>query len=659
MIEEQNKYEFWQEQGVAPESYQIKLFEKRVYEQAANGFFAMANIAGSYFILTVFAGMALACATWQTDRRSDDPFRRKSARAKARGSLKFAVDSRFHAVVMTVLAVAMVGALWFTKSRGALVALLFGIFLLGLLWALGRFVGANRRRAFLLGWAMVVVGGVCVAGYGLAKGGLPGGSLTYRWWYLETTAKMVADHALLGVGSGQYGRYYPRYKDIKSPEEITNPHNFLAHAAAEWGIGGLIGMVLMLVGGSKVAAGASNAEYRVRNGVGNGKWKMENGEDRSASTSRTRDWGDIAHPYLWGVVVLLSIWVLKVWISGNTDFNYVYGHLTLPMLGWLAAFAICASPEKITHSRNAARAEARGSLRSAAAVVGVGLFAFLVHNLITFSLFIPGSATTFFALLAVCIAMRNEQAMVGGAHPASAPVSEAARRRSLHGMNRPLLATPAGFVTMIALTIMYFFAIKPVAGGWQNLVQARSFAPTDSGVASQSYYFTARSDSLDPTPAREVLQLLPVWGQLGDKRILINLANNAYGWTMSFLLDRDPENTAIYRSYASACLRFYSSAPEADEYWLRYAAFYYETVLILYPSNPYDRVRMSEIHAMLHEANGDSVALGRAINELEIALDLDGQRDPEEVRRFSADKVSELKEKLEQLKKLGDEVTGE
>lgn len=62
---------------------------------------------------------------------------------------------------------------------------------------------------------------------------------------------------------------------------------------------------------------------------------------------------------------------------------------------------------------------------------------------------------------------------------------------------------------------------------------------------------------------------------------------------------------------------------------------------------------------MLYEANGEAGALGRAIDELEIALDLDGQRDPEEIRRFSAKKVAQIEEQLERLRQLRNGPPGE
>ncbi len=654
---EQNKDEFWRGQGVAADSYQIRLFEKRVYEQAANGFFALANVAGSYFVLTLFAALALAVAGRPNKSLSQDLSTRGSARAQASGSLSSGIGCKMHAVLIMLLAIPMLGALWFTKSRGAIVALVIGLFFLGVLYVLRDYIRANRRKAFLLGWMVVVAGLAGVTGFGLAKGYLPGGSLTYRWWYLETTAKMVADHPLLGVGSGQYGRYYPRYKDIKSPEEISNPHNFLAQAAAEWGIGGLVGMVLMLVGGSRIVAGLRIADCG----------------SRIAEGSRTPHGSEehIPGPLLSGAVLLISIWLLKVWISGNSDFNYIYGHLTLPILGWLAAFAICAATlSKIGFGpgfRGIARAEARGSLspdtgprRSArdgddayrlhpAGILGAGLFAFLVHNLITFSLFIPGSAMTFFALLAVCIAMRSEQTVpVGSAHPTcSAPVHRRASAKS----KGSLLMTAAGFFTMIVVTFVYVYGIRPVATCWQILQEARS-AETPRERVGEEYFIATAADPLDPTPAKE-------WGQFYAAYPDAGLSPWVYlSYPTSGLLQRDPQNVSCYRIAARASLARYS--PQFPLLVaVRQAANLYEKVVEYYPTNPYDHVWLAEIHELLFEDTGEITALAHAIRELETALELDSRRDPNEVRRFSTEKVARLEEKLAQLKKLQDGLQGE
>ena len=619
---EQDKEEYWQRQGVAPDSYQIKLFEKRVYEQAANGFFAMANIAGSYFVLTIFAALALAGGNWTSDTVSTRHSVRESARAEARGSLTSRMDHNLRAFLMVMMSLPMIGALWFSKSRGALLALLLGLFVVFLLYVFRHTIAGNRRRTFILGWAVVVGGLGCVGAYGLAKGSLPGGSLTYRWWYLETTAKMVADHPLLGVGSGQYSRFYPRYKEIKSPEEISNPHNFLAQAAAEWGIGGLAGMMLMLVGGSWGVAGLRIADCGLRN--------------EKASRAPPHGDGNIPHPMLWGALLFLGIWAMQIWIVGH-DFNYVYAQLTFPMLGWMAAFAVGA----VCGVTSSSPIKASTFPITLAGILGVGLFAFLIHNLITFSLFIPGAATTFFALLGVCISIHSDKkGVVSHEHTAESP---------RHGRSRLRLAPPIAIATLMCITIVYWFGIQPVSRCWEDLCEARRLARTNIDQSKQHYVRALSADVLDPTPMREWVQLLALapHAELG----FTDQMGRVPPYTRNGLRARDPENVSVFRVSIGALLAEYALHPQRAEL-LEKIARYYEQVLQLYPTNPKDRIRMSAILLMQYKRTGDVSALRRAGRELATALDLNSRRDPLEVRRFSEERLAELQTRLAKLKSM-------
>ncbi len=618
----QDKEAYWQRQGVAPDSYQVELFGKRVDEQAANGFFAMANIAGSYFVLTIFAALALASGNWASDTVSKPHSVRESARAKARGSLGPRLDHNLRALLIALMGVPMIGALWYSKSRGALAALILGLSVVVLLYIFRKVISGNRRRTFIVGWAVVAGGLGCVGVYGLAKGRLPGGSLTYRWWYLETTAKMVADRPLLGVGSGQYGRFYPRYKEIKSPEEIINPHNFLAQAAAEWGLGGLAGVILMLVGGSRVVAGLRIADCGLRN------------ED--ASRAPPRGDSDVPRPMLWGALLFLVIWPLQIWIVGH-DFNYIYAQLTFPMLGWMAAFAICAAGG-IT-SGDPIKATAFPI--TPAGILGVGLFAFLIHNLITFSLFIPGAATTFFALLGVCISMRNDKAgEASHEHTAESPL------RSRWPLR---LAPPVVIATLMCVTIVYLFGIRPVTRCWADLRAARGLTGRDIEQSKQHYVRALRADRLDPTPMREWVQLLALapHAELG----FVDQMGRVPPYTKNGLRARDPNNVSVFRVSIAALLAEYALHPQRAEL-LEKVVRYHEQVLQRYPTNPNDRIRMSAILVMQYERTGNVSALRRATHELATALDLNSRRDPLEVRRFSAERVAGLQAKLAKLKRM-------
>jgi hypothetical protein len=118
---------------------------------------------------------------------------------------------------------------------------------------------------------------------------------------------------------------------------------------------------------------------------------------------------------------------------------------------------------------------------------------------------------------------------------------------------------------------------------------------------------------------------------------------------------RDPESISAFRVSIAALMAELALHPERVEI-LDKVVGYHEHILRLYPTNPINHVRMSNILAMQHEQTADARLLRRAANELAIALDLNSQRDPFEVRRFSTEKVAELQSRLAELKGMLEDV---
>ena len=146
---------------------------------------------------------------------------------------------------------------------------------------------------------------------------------------------------------------------------------------------------------------------------------------------------------------------------------------------------------------------------------------------------------------------------------------------------------------------------------------------------------------------REWVQLLALapHAELGLVDQIRQVSLGAKDW----LRTRDPENVSAFRVSTAALLAEYALHPERVEL-LQKVVRYHEKVLQLYPTNPNDRIRMSNILLMQYERTGDVRALKRASRELATALDLNSRRDPDEVRRFSAEKVVELETRLAKLK---------
>jgi O-antigen ligase/tetratricopeptide (TPR) repeat protein len=142
----------------------------------------------------------------------------------------------------------MAAALWFTHSRGAILAtFLVGMSIGGIYWR--QIVWTHRWKC--LAAAAVIAGLICipfargwVTTSGLEKTQI---STNKRLDYWSATWPMIKDHPWLGVGPGQFGQFYPRYMRETAYEKITNPHNFVLEIWATYGLFALAALGAALV----------------------------------------------------------------------------------------------------------------------------------------------------------------------------------------------------------------------------------------------------------------------------------------------------------------------------------------------------------------------------------------------------------------------------
>lgn len=137
-----------------------------------------------------------------------------------------------------------------TKSRTAyLASALGGLLLIAQLIGSARW---SRRRAVVTGGAVLVLTLLAAAILGIL-GGLDlevlseaPKSLGYRLQYWKSTALLIADHPLWGVGPGNFRQHYLLYKLPGASEEIRDPHNLLLDVWANGGLLALVGLMLLL-----------------------------------------------------------------------------------------------------------------------------------------------------------------------------------------------------------------------------------------------------------------------------------------------------------------------------------------------------------------------------------------------------------------------------
>jgi O-antigen ligase/tetratricopeptide (TPR) repeat protein len=137
--------------------------------------------------------------------------------------------------------VAMAAALWFTHSRGAILAtLLIAVLIAAVHW---RHVLWTHKWKCLAG--LTVLSALIILPFAQGWFSISGMekvqfSKTKRLDYWAATWAMIRDHSWLGVGPGQFGRFYPRYLRETAFEKITNPHNF---ALEMWSTCGFFALV--------------------------------------------------------------------------------------------------------------------------------------------------------------------------------------------------------------------------------------------------------------------------------------------------------------------------------------------------------------------------------------------------------------------------------
>ncbi len=211
----QETYEFArqaaEEQGrQLPPAFLSRLQEKRVF-----GPFVYPNSLAAHLILT---GPLLLLWLWRALRRIDPvPVSR--------------------AIFMPLAAVLLGGALWFSGSRAALVAIGGAMVLTVILHP-----AFQRYRKALI----ICCAAAALLVFLIASRGRTLSSLAARGDYYQAAVTMFTNHPFTGVGLGEF---FPHYMQLKPPgaEETRLPHNLFLNLASQAGILGVLGAILCLI----------------------------------------------------------------------------------------------------------------------------------------------------------------------------------------------------------------------------------------------------------------------------------------------------------------------------------------------------------------------------------------------------------------------------
>jgi tetratricopeptide (TPR) repeat protein len=553
------------QRGWEPGSYTWERFKLKVMAGEMMGFSASPNTFAAAIVLlaVVSAGVAI-----QRFADRDPP--------------------AWGAAVAVPLAAAVL-VVWWTNSRTALALLVLATLMLAALVALPwlrRFLAERSRTAYWIGLAAFVVGVGAIVGHGLTHGTLFHDSLNFRWRYWVASARLIADHASLGVGWNNFGPHYLAYRLPIAAEEIRDPHNMLVRAFAELGV----------VGGLLLIAWLARLW-----------WELTRPVAPPPPRERT-----LANPRGLNAAVwtFLGIGGLGVTVGALAGIDWTQNgswiFLELVERGLYLCLFVGGGLVVALRSGERQELDERPAPWVIYGILG-GLGVFLLHNLVDMSLFETGPMTVF-ALVA------------GAALGARAPSAAGARKRT--GWSVAALAVAAvAWLTGAALV------------AWPVSDSQRQAARADEQLRRRrpAEAFTLLRDAYYRVPANAEYARRAAMALLHAGR---DRAGEVVAW-LDIAIRADP--TAIGPRLTRAAFELQQTPP--NETVVRED---FEAVLRLDPNDVDTRLR----YAKALDAMGHPAEAARAYRQ---ALDVNDQLHPDEPERLAPARVEEVEREIDRL----------
>jgi O-antigen ligase/tetratricopeptide (TPR) repeat protein len=276
----------------------------------------------------------------------------------------------------------------FTQTRTAFATFLLVCVALGLLALpkLRQRLATQSRLAYFAGLAAFALGVAAVVGHGVFHGSLPGASLNFRWRYWVAACSLFKQHALTGVGWGNFGNHYVSTRLAAAAEEVRDPHNFLVRTFVELGvIGGVIAIAWL----------------------GRAAWEASRPIHPSApadSAAAPKPAAPAAVASILSIAAGGALLSAIVAIDWSQDGNFL---ILETFRRFLFLGLICVALLLV-----ALRGFARPEIDDRPApwllwATLIGLGAFLVHNMVDFVIAEPGAQTLFAVLLGCVIGVRT------------------------------------------------------------------------------------------------------------------------------------------------------------------------------------------------------------------------------------------------------------
>ena len=363
--------------NVTPGTPQAAAFQNRLTDQSVTGFFSLANLFASLVILMLLAAVGLAADKLIHARQA----RTLWAKTSPKGELHTPTVAAWLTIVV---AAAILPVLILTRSRGGIIAGLGALIACTLIYRYRDGLARNWKKALIVVAIVLGLGSAAVVAYGLKYDRLPSKTLTFRWYYWTASGKIIRRQPLWGVGPGNFPSAYLAARRPAAEEAVNMPHNFVMRAC---GVRTARGPVLH--GHTGVCDDRHlPADREPQQAAGRRDWacpvRLHAARARAAAGGASAGQG-----HLWRLRRRSLAARLRSGISDDPAAD-IAGDIRVAGPG---------APE--------GTGPARESFRIA---VGCALAGFILHNLIEFGLFMPGTATMFWVSAGAAASGRRRRA---------------------------------------------------------------------------------------------------------------------------------------------------------------------------------------------------------------------------------------------------------
>ena len=384
-------------------------------------------------------------------------------------------------------------------------------------------------------------------------------SLGYRLEYWQSTSAMIQDHALTGVGLGNFQSYYPLYKLPVASEEIADPHNWIFDLSATLGVPlllcaivGLASWFLGLVRATRISDSESSRDNQ----------PQPETPDSSASNFLIRG----------AIGGFLCIFLLSL-LKGQD--------LLITLLLWSVSAGLILAAWPLLK-----QAFETGSEKTAAGAIAV-----LVCLLASGSWQASGLAIPLMVLLATATPTASHQKLN-------------------ENTSWAVVVLPT-----VALTAFVLQAWRPVNSAWAQSQQA--LLATSAREQANLYEQAVELDPLDDTLKSRLAQIYAGQASVGGRGEFPRLSKRA----MEVLKEWLTQDSHGYPNWRLAChLAMDLSAraadlrlPELEERFTQAAREYAESAINAYPTSVELRVQLSAIAAWTGDLAVAETELERAI----------------------------------------------